>query len=281
MTYIPLTRCAALASAARTYNRPHRIAQPAVGAAELAHRLLHLPVEERLTHIAALDDAELLGVMVVLDSHTGSPYELWRDTPSGFAQDVLGLVLDEELRAVLDVVANEDARRIAARVPGIDNHTVAAVLLAWTALVSCPRPFGDGSRLAVSFAPYRETSASVWRILARFIDNARLPGRLDLQRRAWWADDLEGPQRIMAFAVWNTNPDAMAGLHQFVAVVADADRIADPEMRATMNFLADTTFGPSRFVALGGTTGEPEEWFELYESCDQVTTPGRPSVTGR
>ncbi|GHH22325.1 hypothetical protein [Streptomyces lanatus] len=67
----------------------------------------------------------------------------------------------------------------------------------------------------------------MWRILARFIDNARLPGRLGLQRSACWADDLDGPQHIMAFAVWNTTPDSMGGLLQYVAVVADADRIAD------------------------------------------------------
>lgn len=273
MTYIPLTRCAALASAARTFNRPHRIAQPAVGTAELAHRLLNMPVEERLTHVAALDDAELLDVMVVLDLHTGSPYELWRDTPSGFAEDVLGLALDEELRAVLDLVAGPDVRRIAARVPSPGNHTVAAVLLAWTALVSCPRPYGDVPRVAVAFAQYRQTAASVWRVLARFIDNARLPGRIDMARRAWWADDAQGPQRVMAFSVWNTNPHAMSGLIQYVAVVADADRIADPDMRATMNYLADSVHGGSRLVALGGTVDEPEEWFPLYESCDQVTTP--------
>ncbi|MFG2774723.1 hypothetical protein [Streptomyces sp. NPDC048350] len=270
MTYIPLSRCAALAAQARTFTRPHRIAQPAMGAVELAHRLLNLPVDERRQHVAALDDAELLAVMVALDVHAGSAYELWRDTPSGFAEDVLGLVLDNELRAVLDVVADPDARRIAARVPMPDNHTVAAVLLAWTALVSSP--FGEGSRVAVSFAQYRATAASVWRILARFIDNAEIPGRLDMTRFAWWADPVEGPQHLMAFAVWNTTPDGMSGLHHYVAVVADADRIADPAMRATMTYLADGTYGPSRLVALGGTLDEPEEWFPLYESCDQVTT---------
>ncbi|MER6616338.1 hypothetical protein [Streptomyces xantholiticus] len=270
MTYLPLTRCASLAATARTQTRPHRIVQPAVGTAELAHRLLNMPVEERLTHVAALDDAELLDVMVVLDLHTGSPYELWRDTPTGFAEDVLGLALDDELRAVLDVVADPDARRIAARVPRPGNHTVAAVLLAWTALVSCPRPYGDAPRVAVSFSPHRDSTRSVWRVLARFIDNARLPGRLDLGRNAWWS---EHPQHLMAFGVWNAQPHAMGGLHQYVAVVTDADRIADPDMRATMNFLADSVHGGSRLVALGGTVDEPEEWFPLFESCDQVTTP--------
>ncbi|WP_328491248.1 hypothetical protein [Streptomyces zaomyceticus] len=273
MTYLPLTRCAALAAQARTFTRPHRITPPTLGAAELAHRLLNLPVDERREHVAALEDAELLAVMVALDTHAGSAYELWRDTPSGFAEDVLGLALDADLRAVLDVVANPDARRIAARVPTPDNHTVAAVLLAWTALVSSPRPFGDGWRTAVSFAQYRATAASVWRILARFIDNASLPGRLDMTRFAWWADSLEGPQHLMAFAVWNTTPDGMSGLHLYVAVVADADRIADPDLRATMTYLADGAYGPCRLVALGGTLEEPEEWFPLFESCDQVTTP--------
>jgi hypothetical protein len=125
--------------------------------------------------------------------------------------------------------------------------------------------------VAVSFTQYRHHSEGVWHRLAGFVDNALLPGRLDLNRRAWWGED---PQRVMAFAVWNTVPQAMAGLYQYVAVVTDADRIADPDMRATMNYLADSVHGGSRLVALGGTTDEPEEWFPLFESCDQVITPG-------
>ncbi|MFC9280892.1 hypothetical protein [Streptomyces collinus] len=277
MTFIPLTRCAALASSARHQNRPHRIVPVSPEAAERAHRLLHTPVDERRAQITAMDDATLMDVLTALDLHTGSAYELWRDTPSGFAEDVLGLPLTDAHRAVLDAAAGPDVRRVAARVPHPDNYVIAAALLAWTALVSGPTAYGRDPRTAVSFAPYRETSASVWRVLARFIDNACLPGRLDLQRRAWWADDLEGPQHIMAFAVWNTTPDGMAGLYQFVAVVVDADRIADPDMRATMGFLAETVHGGSRLVALGGTTDEPEEWFGLYEACDDVTVPPDPA----
>lgn len=270
MTYIPPTRYAVLAAAARRQNRPHRIARPSPRSVELAHRLLNMPVDERLTHVAALEDAELLDVMTALDLHTGSAYEVWRETPARFAEDVLGLELTDEQRAVLDVVAVPGARRIAARLPASDSHMVAAVLLVWAALVSCPRPYGDVPRLAVSFAQYREHSDRVWRILARLVDQASLPGQLDLQRRAWWGED---PQRVMAFAVWNTNPDAMAGLHQYVAVAVDADRIADPDMRATMNFLSETAHGGSRLVALGGTGEESEEWFELFESCDLVAKP--------
>lgn len=277
MTFIPLTRCAAFAASARTQNRPHRIALVRPEHTELAHRLLHMPVGERRAQIADMHDATLMDVLIALDLHTGSPYELWRDTPSGFAEDVLGLTLTDAHRAVLDAAAGADVRRVAARVPHPDNHVIAAVLLAWAAVVSCPRPYENGPRLAVSFAQYLATAASVWRVLARFIDNAQLPGRLDMARYAWWADDLEGPQRVMAFAVWNTEPHAMAGLYQYVAVVADADRIADPAMRATMNFLAQNGDGGSRLVALGGTTDEPEEWFELYESCDLVTIPADPS----
>jgi hypothetical protein len=273
MTFIPLTRCAAFAATARSQNRPHRIAHVSVQTAELAHRLLHTPVDERRAQIAEMHDATLMDVLITLDLHTGSAYELWRDTPSGFAEDVLGLTLTDAHRAVLDAAAGRDVRGVAARVPHPDNHVMVAVLMAWAALVSCPRPYGDVPRVAVSFAPYRDTSASVWRVLARFIDNASLPGRLDLARRAWWVDDLEGPQRVLAFAVWNTVPHAMAGLHQYLAVVADADRIADPDMRATMGYLADSVYGGSRLVALGGTTNEPEEWFTLYESCDEVTVP--------
>lgn len=134
-----------------------------------------------------------------------------------------------------------------------------------------PTPTSRGDQQASGTLPqYRHHSDSVWRVLARFVDNASLPGKLDLGRRAWWGED---PQRVMAFAVWNTQPHAMTGLYQYVAVVADADRIADPDMRATMNYLADSVHGGSRLVALGGTTDEPEEWFPLYESCDEVTVP--------
>ncbi|PNG22316.1 hypothetical protein [Streptomyces cahuitamycinicus] len=276
MTFIPLTRCAALAASARTYNRPHRTGWVPVATAELAHRLLGLPADERRKEIAELHDATLMDVMIALDWHTSSAYELWRDTPSGFAEDVLGLALTDAHRAVLDAAAGRDVRCVAARVPHPDNHLLAAVLMAWAALVSCPRPYGDVPRVAVSFTPYRNTSASVWRVLARFIDNAHLPGTLDLTRRAWWVDD-DGPQRLLAFALWNTDPYAIAGLHQYFAVAADADRIADPDMRAAIGYIAEEVYGGSRLVALGGTTDEPEEWFALYESCDQVTIPADPA----
>ncbi|WP_108934689.1 hypothetical protein [Streptomyces ardesiacus] len=270
MTFIPLTRCAAFAATARTQNRPHRITMVTAETTELAHRLLHTPVDERRAQIADMHDATLMDVLITLDLHRGSAYELWHDTPSGFAEDVLGLTLTDAHRVVLDAAAGQDVRPVAARLPHPDNHVIAAALIAWSALVSAPRPYAGG-RVAALFAPYLSTASSVWRVLARFIDNASLPGKLDMARRAWWADD-DGPQRVNAFAVWNTEPHAMGGLCQYVAVVADADRLADPAMRATMNFLAGGPSGASRLIALGGTTDEPEEWFGLYESCDHVTT---------
>ncbi|MGA5127669.1 hypothetical protein ACPCAG_30760 [Streptomyces pseudogriseolus] len=276
MTFIQLTRCAAFAATARTQNRPHRIVHVSVENTELAHRLLHTPVDERRAQIADMHDATLMDVLITLDLHTGSAYELWHDTPSGFAEDVLGLTLTDAHRAVLDAAAGPDIRRVAARVPHPNNHVLAAALLAWAALVSCPRPYGDVPRVAVSFSPYRNTSASVWCALARFIDRASLPGTLDLRRCAWWVDD-DGPQRLLAFALWNTDPHAISGLHQYLAVAADADRIADPDMRAAIGYIAEEVYGGSRLVALGGTTDEPEEWFRLYETCDDVTVPPDPA----
>ncbi|WP_326724703.1 hypothetical protein OHT59_40515 [Streptomyces sp. NBC_00243] len=278
MTFIPRTRFAVFAALARTYTRPHRTASPDTQTVELAHWLLNKPVAERRAHLAALDDLTLLDVLVVMDMRTGSAYELWRDTPSGFAEDILGLTLTDAQRAVLDAAAGPDVRRVAARVPHPDNHQTAAALMAWTALVSGPRPYNDCPRVAVSFAQYRQTATSVWRCLARFIDNASLPGNLDMSRWSWWADDLEGPQHVMAFAVWNTDPYAMGGLHNFVAVVADADKIASPDMRATMNFLAENVHGGSRIVALGNAVDDAEEWFTGFEACDQVTAP--PDTSG-
>ncbi|MEU6654529.1 hypothetical protein ABZ904_35185 [Streptomyces sp. NPDC046900] len=87
----PLTRCAALAASARAGVRPHRIAQLPVQAAELARRLLHAPADERRKELGELDDRALLDLRVVMELHTGSASELWRDTPSGFAEDVLGM----------------------------------------------------------------------------------------------------------------------------------------------------------------------------------------------
>jgi hypothetical protein len=75
-------------------------------------------------------------------------YELWRGAPNGFAEDIPGLVLDQELRTVLDLAVEQDVRRVAFGAPTPDNHTVAAVLLARAALVSCSRPYGDGPRVA-------------------------------------------------------------------------------------------------------------------------------------
>jgi hypothetical protein len=106
----PLTRYAALAASARAGVRPHRIAQPPVQAAELAHRLLHAPADERRKELDEPDDRALLDVLVVMELHTGSAYELWRDTPSGFAEDVLGMPLTVEQRAVLDAVAGAHLR---------------------------------------------------------------------------------------------------------------------------------------------------------------------------
>lgn len=145
--------------------------------------LLHTPVAERRTQIADLHDATLMDVLIVLDLHTGSPYELWRDTPSGFAEDVLGLTLTDAHRAVLDAAAGPGVRRVAARVPHPDKNLLAAVLMAWAALVSCPRPYGDVPRVAVSFTPCRNSSASVWRALARLIDNASSSTKLAVSPR--------------------------------------------------------------------------------------------------
>jgi hypothetical protein len=80
MTYLPLTRYAALAASARAQVRPHRIAAPPVQMAELAHRLVHTPAAERRTLVADLDDRTLLDVLVVLELHTGSAYG-WGTTP--------------------------------------------------------------------------------------------------------------------------------------------------------------------------------------------------------
>ncbi|WJY55082.1 hypothetical protein QRN89_29610 [Streptomyces chengbuensis] len=175
MTFIPLTRCASLAASARTHNRPHPIACVQPETVELAHQLMYLPVGERRAQVAAMAPGTLMDVMIALDRHAGSAYELWRDTPAGFAEDILGLILDDEQRAVLDAAAADETRRIAARGPHPDNHVMAAALMAWAALVSGPRGWDYLPRVAVSFAQYRQTSASVWRVLARFIDTPPCP----------------------------------------------------------------------------------------------------------
>ncbi|MGW5465073.1 hypothetical protein [Streptomyces sp. NPDC003996] len=203
MAYLPLTRYAALAASARAQVRPHRIAAPPVQMAELAHRLVHTPAVERRALAADLDDRTLLDVLVVLELHTGSAYELWHDTPSGFAEDVLGLTLTSGQRAVLDVVVGEDVRQVAARVPRSDNHLMAAVLTAWSVLVSCPQPRGDVPRTAIGLAPYRQHAEDVWHCLAGIVESAVLPGKVLVHRRLWLT---ESPERVLGYAVWNVEP---------------------------------------------------------------------------
>ncbi|MGW4517909.1 hypothetical protein ACWEO4_39535 [Streptomyces sp. NPDC004393] len=87
MTYLSLTRYAALAAAARAQARPHRIAAPAVQTTELAFRLVHTPAAERRHLVADMDDRTLLDVLVALELHMASAYELWHEGSTRTSSD--------------------------------------------------------------------------------------------------------------------------------------------------------------------------------------------------
>ncbi|MET8696893.1 hypothetical protein ABZV65_30635 [Streptomyces bauhiniae] len=267
MTYIPLTRCAALAYAARAQTRPRPGTIVPVRAAKLAHHLLGMEAEARLTHIAVLDDEVLLDVMTVLDLYADGPYVLWHDTISGFAEDVLGLTLTDTQRAALEAVVAPDACRAAVRAPYPDNELLAAVLMVWVVLARCSRRM---PQVAVSSEAWFGAGRSLWRVIARFVDNASLPGSLDLRARAWHQSDRGGARWLAAFAVCTTDPYAFAGLPPYAIVVSDASRISDPGGRAVLEHLDLVAYSRNRLVALAGDE-QPEEWFTQYAARPDVT----------
>ncbi|MFG3132948.1 hypothetical protein ACGFZU_35270 [Streptomyces tendae] len=247
MTRSTRTPVATLAASAARSIRPHlALVDPLHDNVTVAWELWNMPADQRRARLAALPHSDLLDVFTVIGRYEGSPYELWHDSPAGFAEDILGMTVTDEERALLDAAANE--WQVVARVPVPGNYEIAAALSTWASLRMWDRRQWTA---AVVAAGEREASH-----MGQVLDQAQQIACL--------------PEELLRVCIgWQ--PRHFTGLPDMhFAVVPDADRIGDGDLQNMLS-LALRTGVIRRMVALSGADWPPTPWFAQFEQWSEVT----------
>ncbi|MEW1700757.1 hypothetical protein ACIQCR_16915 [Streptomyces sp. NPDC093249] len=252
-----------------------RSARPGVvsrDAANVADILLRLPPAERRSAFKAhLTARERAVVMTEVERATGSLYGLWRDTPSGFVEDVLGESLWSKQRAVLDAVA--DHKRVA--VPagfGVGKTHLAARAAVWFTNV-----YPVGTALCITTATrYRQVQRQLWPHIRKIVPRAQLPGHCDTVQ--YKMTDAYGQDVVVAYGFSAPAGDeaAMQGIHMphLLLIVDEAGGIASTIGHGTNNLL---TGGHAAMLAIGNPAMDsPASWFE--ELCTEGDDPAEPTT---
>ncbi|MGW0562873.1 hypothetical protein ACWDZ4_20195 [Streptomyces sp. NPDC003016] len=261
-------------AAAAVQTRRSHILLPTPVHTVLAHRLLREPADVRRAQLAKLPYTDLVAVMTAVAEERGAPYALWHDSPSGFAEDVVGVSVWEKRRQVLDAVVTH--RQVAAPTcfGGAKTQT-AALLVAWAGAVS-----GYGYEMPVVLSSQMEEVEAVWFHLRAFIDRAGLPGTVG-NATAWHQKDEFGHEHNVAFGGVLAHEFALSRMHNPLVVVVGTSHI-DGDAGALIETAAN---GPQRLVVIGTPAPEPGTWFEeLCGRADVATVrtaiSDLPSATG-
>ncbi|MEU8540853.1 hypothetical protein AB0C52_12850 [Streptomyces sp. NPDC048717] len=252
-----------------------RSARPGVvsrDAANVADILLRLPPTERRTAFKHhLTTRERVVVMTEVERATGSLYGLWRDSPSGFVEDVLGESLWSKQRAVLDAIV--DHKRVA--VPagfGVGKTHLAARAAVWFTNV---HPVGTA--LAITTATrFRQVQRQLWPHIRKVVPRAGLPGYCDTVQ--YKMPDPYGNDFVAAygFSAPANDEAAMQGIHMphLLLIVDEAGGIAPTIGHGTNNLL---TGGHAAMLAIGNPAmDDPASWFEGL--CIEGDDPAEPTT---
>ncbi|GHH22273.1 hypothetical protein [Streptomyces lanatus] len=253
----------------------HRARKPGVisrDASNVADILLRAPVAAR-RHAFKHDISarERSYVMREVERVTGSLYGLWRDSPSGFVEDVLGESIWSLQRDVLDALV--DHKRVA--VPagfGVGKTHLAARAAVWFVNV-----YPVGTALCITTATrFRQVQRQLWPHIRKVVPRAGLPGSCDTVQYKMPTPQGHDFVAAYGFSAPANDEAAMQGIHMahILLIVDEAGGIAPTIGHGTNNLL---TGGHAAMLAIGNPSmDDPASWFE--ELCIEGDDPEEPTT---
>ncbi|MGW2550067.1 hypothetical protein [Streptomyces sp. NPDC001635] len=241
-------------------------------ASNVADILLRAPVAAR-RHAFKHDISarERPYVMREVERATGSMYGLWRDTPSGFVEDVLGESIWSLQREVLDALV--DHKRVA--VPagfGVGKTHLAARAAVWFVNV-----YPIGTALCITTATrFRQVQRQLWPHIRKVVPRAGLPGYCDTVQYKMPTPQGHDFVAAYGFSAPANDEAAMQGIHMahILLIVDEAGGIAPLIGHGTNNLL---TGGHAAMLAIGNPAmDDPASWFE--ELCIEGDDPEEPTT---
>ncbi|MFZ3557162.1 hypothetical protein [Streptomyces sp. BH055] len=243
--------------------------------ASVADTLLRLaPPQRRRAFKEHFTARERAVIMTEVERVTGSLYGLWRDTPSGFVEDVLGESLWSKQRAVLDAIV--DHKRVA--VPagfGVGKTHLAARAAVWFTNV-----YPVGTALCITTATrFRQVQRQLWPHIRKIVPRAGLPGSCDTVQYKMPTPQGHDFVAAYGFSAPANDEAAMQGIHMahILLIVDEAGGIAASIGHGTNNLL---TGGHAAMLAIGNPAmDEPNSWFEtLCGDGDKAEHPGTTTI---
>ncbi|MGY1502962.1 hypothetical protein ACW4TU_41410 [Streptomyces sp. QTS52] len=252
-----------------------RARQPGVisrDASNVADILLRAPVAARRRAFKQdISARERSYVMREVERVTGSLYGLWRDSPSGFVEDVLGESIWSLQRDVLDALV--DHKRVA--VPagfGVGKTHLAARAAVWFVNV-----YPVGTALCITTATrFRQVQRLLWPHIRKVVPRAGLPGSCDTVQYKMPTPQGHDFVAAYGFSAPANDEAAMQGIHMahILLIVDEAGGIAPSIGHGTNNLL---TGGHAAMLAIGNPAmDDPASWFE--ELCTEGDDPEEPTT---
>ena len=225
-------------------------------ARSVAGALLDMAPGPRRRVIANLDQRELSYVLLETQREMGAMYALWRDTPSGFVEDVLGETIWSKQKEIVDAIPHRK-RIIVPAGFGVGKTHISARAVVWFCNVYPP-----GTAQAVTIAPrFRQVRNQLWPHIRKIVKRADLPGHADTVQ--YKIPDANGVDTIVAygFSAPENDESAMQGVHatRLLLVVEEAGGLPKAVGEGTNNLLT----GDARMFAIGNPAmDDPGSWFE-------------------
>ncbi|MFI6142407.1 hypothetical protein ACIBCC_29975 [Streptomyces griseus] len=263
---------ARLVPAARELERSRQPGVVSRDAANVADILLRAPVVARRNAFKHdLTARERPYVMREVERATGSMYGLWRDTPSGFVEDVLGESMWSLQRDVLDAIVTHKKTAVPAGF-GVGKTHLAARAAVWFVNV-----YPVGTALCITTATrFRQVQRQLWPHIRKVVPRAGLPGQCDTVQYKMPTPQGHDFVAAYGFSAPANDEAAMQGIHMahILLIVDEAGGIAPMIGHGTNNLL---TGGHAAMLAIGNPAmDDPASWFEKL--CIDGENPDKPTT---
>ena len=221
------------------------------------HELIAFPPDKRNEYFDEhMDDGDKRAVFAAARAEGGSPYALWQDDPTGFAEIILGETTWSKQREILRAIPI--AKKIAVPAAfGVGKTHIGAVGVAWFCSV-----WPVGTALAVTTATrFRQVQRQLWPHVRRLHAKAGLVGECDMTQ--WKMPSIDDVETTVAYGFTAPEHDesAMQGIHapKVFLVVDEAGGFSRIVGSSTRNLLT----GDATMLAIGNPATDDEgSWFE-------------------